>query len=209
LAARLKAELATEAVIPTRSERELVDGMVAGDEQCIQELVDRHGSMLYSLVSGILGNAADAEEVIADVYVQAWRTAARFDPARGTVLAWLVTIARTRALDRLRSRGRQSRTNDRLQTLSIEPQFEPVASATDAADRGVETGETRQLVQQALELLPDVQRTVIELAYFRGLSQSEIATQLAIPLGTVKTRTLAAMQRLRRALLPLLGEDVA
>jgi RNA polymerase sigma-70 factor (ECF subfamily) len=160
-------------------------------------------------VSGILGNAADAEEVIADVYVQAWRTAARFDPARGTVLAWLVTIARTRALDRVRSRGRQSRTNDRLQTLSIEPQFESVAPVSDAADRGVETGETRQLVQQALATLPDVQRTVIELAYFRGLSQSEIATQLAIPLGTVKTRTLAAMQRLRRALLPLLGEDVA
>ena len=175
--------------------------MAAGDERALGELYDRHGSTVYALARAIVGERADTEEVVADAFDQAWRTAGQFDPARGSVTAWLATITRTRALDLVRARGRRSKILARAAQESDAGVAAPLA-ASDAPDRDVERQEARQLVKQSLGKLPEPQRRVIELAYFGGLSHSEIAAELKEPLGTVKTRLRAGMEKLRDALSP-------
>ena len=175
--------------------------MAAGDERALGELYDRHGSTVYALARAIVGERADTEEVVADAFGQAWRTAGQFDPARGSVTAWLATITHTRALDLVRARGRRSKVLARAAQESDAGFATPLASS-DAPDRDVERQETRQLVTRSLGELPEAQRRVIELAYFGGLSHSEIAAELKEPLGTVKTRLRAAMEKLRDALSP-------
>ena len=179
--------------------------MAAGDERALGELYDRHGSTVYALARAIVGERADTEEVVADAFGQAWRTAGQFDPARGSVTAWLTTITRTRALDLVRARGRRSKVLARAAQESDAGFATPLASS-DAPDRDVERQETRQLVTRSLGQLPAAQRRVIELAYFGGLSHSEIAAELKEPLGTVKTRLRAAMEKLRDALNPRISQ---
>ena len=142
-----------------------------------------------------MGERADADEVVVDVFGQAWRGAAQFEPARGSVAGWLATIARTRALDLVRARGRRSRALERAAQLS-----EGDVAAGEPPDRDAERAETRRLVTRALADLPELQRHAIELAYFGGLSQSEIAARLNEPLGTVKTRIRDGMAKLRTLL---------
>jgi len=189
-------------VIP---DRVLVERMAAGDESALGELYDRHGRTVYALACAVVGERADAEEVAADAFGQVWRTARQFDPARGSVVAWLATIARTRALDLVRARGRRARALDRaaLDNLDGASLAAPVAPS-EAPDRDVERSEARRLVGRSLAELPEPQRRVIELAYFGGLSHSEIAAELQEPLGTVKTRMRAGLDKLRTALRPLL-----
>jgi len=180
----------------------LVQRMAAGDERALGELYDRHGRAAYALVCAIVRERADADEVVVDVFRQAWHSAARFEPARGSVGSWLVTIARTRALDLVRARGRRARALEKAALLSESGFASPVA-ADDAPDRTAERAETQRIVTRALANLPEPQRRAIELAYFGGLSQSEIAAQLGEPLGTVKTRIRDGMAKLRT----LLGEE--
>jgi len=177
----------------------LVQRMAAGDERALGELYDRHGRAAYALACAIVGERADAEEVVVDVFGQAWRAAAQFEPARGSVGGWLATIARTRALDLVRKRGRRSRALGRAASLSEGGLASPVA-AGDAPDRNAERAEARRLVTRALTDLSAPQRRAIELAYVGGLSQSEIAAQLGEPLGTVKTRIRDGMAKLRTLL---------
>ena len=173
--------------------------MAAGDERALGELYDRHAGTLYALARAIVGERADTEEVVADTFGQAWRNASQFDPARGSVTAWLATITRTRALDLVRARGRRAKVLERAAQQSDAGFATPLA-AGDAPDRDVERKEARQLVTQSLADLPEAQRRVIELAYFGGLTHSEIAAELKEPLGTVKTRLRAGMEKLRDAL---------
>ena len=180
--------------------------MVVGDERALTKLYDRHGSASYALALAIVGERADAEEVVADAFGQAWRTAAQFDPGRGSVPAWLATITRTRALDLVRSRGRRARAIERAAAASGNGLAAPLGGLGSAPDRGVEQDEARRLVARSLAELPEPQRRVIELAYFGGLTQSEIAAQLEEPLGTVKTRMRAGMEKLRGLLAQLLSE---
>lgn len=173
--------------------------MAAGDERALGELYDRHGSTVYALARAIVGEHADTEEVVADAFSQAWRTASQFDPTRGTVAAWLATITRTRALDLVRARGRRAKVLSRA-ALESDAGFAAPLATGDAPDRDVERQEARQLVTHSLADLPEAQRRVIELAYFGGLTHSEIAAELNEPLGTVKTRLRAGMEKLRDAL---------
>jgi len=170
-------------------DRSCLERVRAGDTRALEELYDRHGDLLYSLVMRILRSAADAEEVVQEAWLQAWRKAGSFDPARGTVAAWLITIARNRAIDRLRSEG----SRERAQALAG---AEPAAPVADASG---EVGQ-RTLAEHmasALATLERQHREVLELAYFGGLSQTEIATRLGAPLGTVKSWTRQALARLR------------
>ncbi len=153
----------------------------------------------------MLGNAADAEEVVADAFAQIWRSAGGFDQARSSVGGWICMITRSRALDRLRTRRRNVQALERAATLDHEGFALPVASPENSPDRSIEQSETRERVQQSLAELPSPQRRVLEMAYFSGLSQSEIAAELNEPLGTVKTRMRAGMEKLRQALRPLLS----
>ncbi len=187
-------------------DRALVVRMETGDERALGELYDRYGGMAYSLAVAIVGERADAEEVVADAFAQAWRTAGQFDPGRGSVTAWLATITRTRALDLARARGRRARILQRAALERGDGLASPVAAPGHAPDRAAERQDARALVARSLADLSEPQRRVIELAYFGGLTQTEIAAELAEPLGTVKTRVRAALEKLRNALAPLLSE---
>jgi RNA polymerase sigma-70 factor (ECF subfamily) len=160
--------------------------------------------MAFSLACAIVVEHADAEEVVADAFAQVWRSASGFEPSRGSVAAWLATIVRTRALDLVRSRKRRARVLEEAAVVTDEGETLVLAPTLESPDRGAELAETSTIVRKSLAELPLPQRRVIELAYFGGLSQSEIAAQLSEPLGTVKTRMRAGMDKLRQALRPLL-----
>ena len=185
-------------------DRALVERMAAGDERALGELYDRHGGMSYSLALAIVREGADAEEVVTDAFGQVWRSAPQYDPGRGSVAGWLATITRTRALDLVRARGRRTRAIERAAQADPDGLASPLGRGTDRPDQGIERQEARRLVARSLGELPDPQRRVIELAYFGGLSQSEIANELQEPLGTVKTRMRAGMEKLRGSLAQLL-----
>ena len=185
-------------------DRALVARMATGDERALGDLYDLHGSMTYALAVAIVRERADADEVVADAFGQAWRSAPQFDPSRGSVAAWLATITRTRALDLVRARGRRSRALERAARADADGLAAPLGQAPAAPDRGAERGEVQRLVQRSLADLPEPQRRVIELAYFGGLTQTEIAAELQEPLGTVKTRIRAGMDKLRSSLASLL-----
>lgn len=178
----------------------------AGDERALGLLYDRHGATVYALARAIVKDGADAEDVVATTFSQAWRGAAGFDAARGSVSGWLCTIARTRALDLLRSRKRRARAEESAAAGDEAGLALPLAAPAPAPDATAEHAETRELVARSLATLPEPQRRVIEMAYFGGLSQSDIAAELSEPLGTVKTRMRAGLEKLRRALAPIVRE---
>ncbi len=173
----------------------LIDRAAAGDQLAVSELYDATSRMVYGLVLRILGDEGAAEEVLLDVYMQVWRQAASYDARRGAPLAWLATIARSRAIDRLRA-GRQEWQRARsLETVSQQSTGENLEEATYV-------GELREVVRGALVTLSDEQREALELAYYGGLSHSEIAERLGQPLGTIKTRIRLGMMKLRALLKP-------
>ena len=171
-------------------DRSALERMVAGDTRALEELYDRHGDLLYSLVRRILSRAEDAEDAIQEIWLQAWRGARTYDPKRGTVCGWLVSIARSRAIDRLRSEGSRKRAVDAAGVDAPDPPESPAESAVDQ--------ERRQHVDHAMSQLDPQHREVLELAYFAGLSQSEISERLGAPLGTVKSWTRQALSRLEK-----------
>ena len=173
----------------------LVRRMVEADETALGALYDRWVHSLYSLVLHLLNDPDEAEDVVEETFWQAWRKAGSYEPSKGAVSTWLLTIGRRKALDRLRSRKRSKEDpiqNDRT--------FADYASSSPGPSDDVETLELRESVRSALRELPEEQREVLELGYFKGLSQSEIADVTGQPLGTVKTRMRLAMQKLREPL---------
>jgi RNA polymerase sigma-70 factor, ECF subfamily len=163
--------------------------------EALGELYDRHAPGLLALARRILAGSADAEEVVQEVFLHVWNHAGRYDAARSSVSTWLVLITRSRAIDRLRSRKVVERVHE---TAHLED-----PSADHASPEGLESvfiRERRQRVKSELDRLPPEQRQVLEMAFYEGLSQTEIADRASLPLGTVKTRTLLAMKKLRSAL---------
>lgn len=170
--------------------------VVQRDESALATLYDRHSPLVYKLVVAIVGGSADAEEVAADVFVQLWEQAERFDARRASVRGWLAMMARSRALDHVRSRSRRMEAT--LRAAEKNPQGAAVdVSGPEATDRRAQLSRIREYLADALGDLSDDQRRAIELAYFGGLSQSEIAERLGEPLGTIKTRIRDGMARLR------------
>lgn len=173
---------------------DLARRLAAGDSEALADLYDAHAGAVYSLALRITRVPADAEDVTQDVFTQAWRQAARFDVSRGNLAAWLLMMARSRALDCLR-RGR------RRPTHALEPSAaDAIPDASPGVDLIAATNQEASAARAALASLPDEQRQPVELAYFEGLTHSEIAARTSVPLGTVKTRIRSAMQHLRAAL---------
>ena len=172
----------------------LIQRVAGGDEQALATLYDETSRLVYGLLLRVLSDPASAEEVLLDVYTQVWRQAATYSTERGAPLAWLTTIARSRAIDRLRS-GRI----ERGRTEPLDPIMYRGASGEDVESEWA-ARETRKAVRVALDRLAPEQREVIELAYFSGMSHSEIAAAKGQPLGTVKTRIRLGMSKLREAL---------
>ena len=178
----------------------LVQRIARNDQSALATLYDATNRLAYGLILRVIGDAGTAEEVLLDVYTQVWRKAANYDADRGSPLAWLMTIARTRAIDRLRS-GWQDK--HRKEPLDLLNDRETTAASPEEA---TVNAEIQRFVRTALSGLSPEQREVIELAYYGGLSHSEIAAKLNQPLGTVKTRTRLGMIKLREALTPLLSK---
>lgn len=178
---------------------ELARALGRGEEGALAELYDRYGRAVYNLALRITRDAGTAEEISLDSFLQIWRQAARFDAHHGTLPSWLFTIARSRAIDRVRAAG----ASKRMQTED----FTPVNVAHEP-DEAAALAERRRLVRQAMHTLSPTQRAALELAYYEGLSHSQIAERLGEPLGTIKTRIRQAMTVLRRALEPILSTSL-
>ena len=173
------------------SDAALIQKIVQRDESALAALYDRYASLLSSLLNRILRDTQASEEILQDVFYQLWRNAAQFDPARGSLPGWLAVIARNRAISRLR-RHHPSQGQELLETTVIVP-----ADLENAMAQQQLLGR----VKGALESLSTEQRAAIELAYFEGLTHSEIANRTGDPLGTVKTRIRTAVESLKRNLL--------
>ena len=174
---------------------EILRAVAGGDEQALGQLYDRYRLILFGLIIRILRSQPEAEDILQEVFLQVWRRASDFDETRGRPFTWLVTLARSRAIDRLRSLGSRER-------AGLEAAREVVTdSISDAATDAVKS-EQAETVRRALSQLPEEQRRTLVLAYFEGLTQTEIAERLKTPLGTIKTRMRSGMIKLRE----LLGE---
>ena len=183
---------ATSMIDPT-----LLARVVKGDQQAFSQLYDHSSTLLFTLAVRILGNHEEASDLLQDVYLEVWRKVSRYDVGRGTPIAWLVTLTKSRAIDRLRARAARGY----RATNSLE-----VGNASQVADPGPNSLETqadqelRFVVGAAMVGLPQAQQQAIELAYYEGLSHAEIAERLNQPLGTVKTRIKLGMSKLRDGL---------
>lgn len=178
----------------TTDDRELLHAVAGRDREAFQQLYVRHSAMLFALALKILSDRAEAEDVLQDAFIQVWKTAGSFDEGRGKPLGWFIMLVRSRAIDRLRSRKARTRL-----TESVAKDGAPGAATTTPADE-VLASEAQRAVCNALNALPTDQRVPIEMAYFGGLTQFEIAQQLSQPLGTVKTRIRTGMIHLREQL---------
>ena len=165
------------------------------NEAALASVYDRYGSVVYGLALRVTGDAGAAEEISLDTFWQLWQQADRFDGSQGSLQNWLLTIARSRAIDRVRARIARKRTHAEDPTE---------VTAVRRPDEDAELVERRRLVRDAMATLSPDQRTAVALAYYEGLSHAQIAARLEQPLGTVKTRIRQAMGVLRRALGPLL-----
>ena len=191
-------QLASEA---NAFDAELMGRVRARDANALRALYDRHSSLVFGLGLRILKDQAEAEDLAQDVFLHLWRRADLFDAQRGAFLGWLVSLTRNRAIDRLRAR----RTKEtKTEAYEVERLADAPSKALDPNETAY-AGELRNAVARALGVLPEAQRTALELAYFGGLSHSEIAEKLETPLGTVKARIRQGMLRMR----DLLGDFAA
>jgi len=172
------------------SDETLMRRVLGGDESALGILYKRYGGLVYSVSLNILGDSGAAEEILQDIFHRLWSHASRFNPTRGSLASWLLVMARNRAIDRARRRTPwvAEEAGDPLPTSSLD--VESAAEQREAAER----------VRAALRALPEPQRVAMELAFFEGLTQSEIARRTGHPLGTIKTRLRAALASLRLVL---------
>ena len=178
------------------NDRALIGEVASGSGDAVAELYDRYGATVYGLALRVLGQPDLAEEVTQDVFAQVWRDARRYDPSRATVAGWMVMLTRARAIDRLRAR--RARPD---QATTAEPaDTAPLVSTERTPESATITNDDARLIKRALQALPDQLRSLVELAYYEGLTHSEIAARTGIPLGTVKTRIRNAMGSLRSVL---------
>lgn len=178
---------------PQDHDVELLKAVAAKDDAALGQLYDRYRLILFGVLIRILNNREEAQDVLQEVFLQVWRRAADFDETRGRPFTWLVTLARSRGIDRLRSLA----SRERVTTMAgAGAEADEVSDAATDAIRS----EQRGVVNSALSQLPEEQKRPLMLAYFDGLTQSEIATQLGAPLGTVKTRMRSGMMKLRELL---------
>jgi RNA polymerase sigma-70 factor (ECF subfamily) len=181
------------------SDERLMEAVAARDDLAFAVIYDRYSAVVYSTAFRVLGDVQLAEDATQDIFVRLWRAPGRFEPARGRFITWLLSVVRNRAVDELRARGRRRR----REGLQMDPEsdfLETIPGDSDDPVSSVQLHERQELVRCALASLPREQRLALELSYFSGFTQQQIADALHEPLGTVKTRIRLGMQKLRRAL---------
>lgn len=180
------------------SDAALIERIMQRDETALAALYDRYAGMLASVLNRILRDTQAAEEILQDIFFQLWRTASRFDPSRGSLAGWLMVIARNRAISRLRRHNPAAGEELMENSVVLPSNFESAMAQQQLLGR----------VKGALENLPKEQRAAVELAYFEGLTHSEIAQRTGDPLGTVKTRLRSAVETLKRILQPAMSSNI-
>jgi RNA polymerase sigma-70 factor (ECF subfamily) len=197
-AGRMSRVRTPEEVNQSAADRELMHRMVGGDDGAFASFYRRFAPGLFSMIYQILQDQKESEDVLQEAFVQMWKKASTYDSTRSSLFTWAVMISRNKAIDRIRARQRRSRTVEAaaVETAATGPKF------ADQADELLGQGEERVRVRSALSRLPEAQRDAIELAFFRGLTQAEISTQLDTPLGTIKARIRRGLLALRDVLEP-------
>lgn len=178
--------------LSNQTESELFQALQAGDLSALGAIYDRYGEAVYRLALRILGDATEAEDLTQEIFLAFWRTS-KYDPNRGTMIVYLLTMTRSRAINRLHQKRSQQKLLQRCQR-SI-----PTHGESNLMEK-VSLGEISQRIGEALQEIPENQQQVLKMAYYEGLSQSEITQKLNIPLGTVKTRTRQGLLKLRKLL---------
>lgn len=189
---------AAQSAYSSKDESELMAAVAVGDLGAFEALYLRFATLVYSTSLQVLGDAHAAEDMTQEIFLRLWRRPDHYDPSRGRFVSWLLSVTRNRAIDELRNRGRRRRfETDPPEAAEASPdpdtQLDPAAAAL--------VSESRAALIEAMRSLPPEQRQAIELAYFGGMTQAEIATKLNQPLGTIKTRVRLGMQKMRAALL--------
>jgi RNA polymerase sigma-70 factor (ECF subfamily) len=187
--------LPIEDKLQSLNEAFLLKRIAQQDQSALAQLYNRYARVIYAVAFKSLGSVEESEEIVLDVFSQVWRTAEHYDVTKGRVDTWLFMMTRSRVLDRLRSLQRTTKT----QNASVKAEIQSIKVSVDPVE-DVLTRERRTQVLAALSQLPDEQRLVIELAYYQGLTHSEIASQTGLSLGTVKTRIRLGLNKLRAAL---------
>ena len=182
------------------TDEELMTRIQAGDDHAIAILYRRHTALLRTVVGRILHHESDVDDQLQDVFLELWRQAAHYDVEKGKALGWIVTLARRRAIDRLRKKQTYFRAQERFRA-------EPEAAPHEGADEQASASDTAEIFHRVIGTLPVAQREALHHAYFRGLSQREIAAQTGIPLGTIKTRLELALRKVRVAITALGGAE--
>ena len=180
------------------TDEQLMSAIQRGDEHALELLQRRHHGLLRTIIGRIISNDHDVDEVVQECLLEVWRRAASYDPAKGQALGWLVTLARRRAIDRLRRKSAYWRAQDRFR---VECETESATAMHTGADEEAGQTDTAEVVARLISNLPEAQQQAVQLAYFRGMSQRQIAAHTGIPLGTIKTRLELAMRKLRSAAL--------
>ena len=182
---------------------DLMLGIQSGDADALSQLYDRYSGIMKALILRIIHNETEADDLLQEVFMEIWNQAKNFSAEKGKPLGWMVTLTRRRAIDALRKKQAYARAEERLQA---EPERQPLAWVENATEKDIEAGDTRVLMAKVINSLPEAQQQVIELAFFRGMSQREIAFHTNIPLGTVKTRLELGLKKIYDGLKELRDE---
>jgi len=185
------------------SDVDLMLGTQSGDADALSQLYDRYSGIMKALILRIIHNETEADDLLQEVFMEIWNQAKNFSAEKGKPLGWMVTLTRRRAIDALRKKQAYARAEERLQA---EPERQPLAWVENATEKDIEAGDTRVLMAKVINSLPEAQQQVIELAFFRGMSQREIAFHTNIPLGTVKTRLELGLKKIYDGLKELRDE---
>jgi RNA polymerase sigma-70 factor (ECF subfamily) len=182
---------------------ELMQGIQAEDPEALSQLYDRYNGILKALILRVIHNEAEADDLLQEIFMEIWNQAKNFSAQKGKPLGWMVTLARRRAIDGLRKKQAYARAEERLQA---ETEQQPDAWVHNSTEQEINLGDTRVLVRAVINSLPVPQQEAIELAFFRGMSQREIAAKTNTPLGTVKTRLELGLKKIYDGLKELKNE---
>jgi RNA polymerase sigma-70 factor (ECF subfamily) len=185
------------------SDLDLMGGIQRGDADALSALYDRYNGIIKALILRVIHNEAEADDLLQEIFMEIWNQAKNFSAHKGKPLGWMVTLARRRAIDGLRKKQAYSRAEERLQT---ETEQQPEAWIQNATENDISRGDTRKLINKVIQSLPVPQQQAIELAFFQGMSQREIAAKTNTPLGTVKTRLELGLKKIYDGLKELRDE---
>jgi RNA polymerase sigma-70 factor (ECF subfamily) len=185
------------------SDVDLMRGLQAEDPEALSQLYDRYNGILHALILRVIHDKAEAEDLLQEVFMEIWNRAKNFSSKKGKPLGWMVTLARRRAIDGLRKKKAYVRAEERLQA---ETEQQPGAWVHNVTEAAIHSDDARLLMGRVMDSLPEAQRTTVELAFFYGMSQREIAANTNTPLGTVKTRLELGLKKIHDALKELRHE---